>query len=396
MSKKLKPISEIMSRTLCTVTSEQTAIDALARMRSKSVSSVLVTDGDATRGIITERDVVRALHQHGNLKTMSCAQLMQSPVVSVSPDTTCLHAYHLMTERGFRHMAVADETGRVVGLSSEGDLMRDFGVEYYMNFKDVGHVMRTDACMLPAQGIVADALEQMIEHKQSCVVVVDERQLPLGILTERDVVRLCSDHDRSELLNLQEVMIKPVRTVQAGLSLHQAVDLMRQAHIRRLVVVDAQGAVCGLLTHHEVVHGLEADYSDYFQELADLQAGRGQAPEGVINEKLILATVFRSATGTAVIAADLDYRIGHVTAAVAGVLGLDAADLIGQDLRVAFAQAGWPDAESVLREAALADGAQSFEATLGQERTLLRVLLMRTGQNQPCGFLALVQRPQPK
>lgn len=391
MSNKQKPISDIMTRTLCQVSSSQTAIDALARMRSKSVSSVLVVDDAAIRGIITERDIVRAVHNNGNLQTMGCVELMQSPVVSVGPETACLEAYHEMVARGIRHLAITDEAGRVLGLASEGDLLRDFGIEYYMNFKDVGSVMRPDVCMLRETAMVADAVELMVEQHQSCVLVVDAQMHPIGILTERDVVRLCGDHMDAGLLSLGQVMHAPVKTATPHQVLHDAVELMEKARIRRLVVIDEAGVVCGLLTHHEIVRGLEGDYSAYFKQFIEMQSrGRARA-SSLINEKLMLDTLLRAA-GSAAIAADLDYHIRHATPAVAGLLGLDANAILGQELRATLKQTGWPDAADVVYEAILADGARTFEATIGNNHIGLRVLVMRDAQDRSCGFLLLAQR----
>lgn len=391
MNKPQKTISEIMTRTLCLVGADQTVIEALTRMRSKSVSSVLVGDSAAIEGIITERDIVRGVHTSADFKSMNCAELMQSPVLSVGAETPCLDAYHRMAGRGIRHLAVTDKSGKTVGLASEGDLMRDFGIEYFMNFKDVGSVMSTDVCVLGETAIVADAIELMIEKHQSCIVVVDARKYPVGILTERDVVRLCSDHDRSERLIVGEVMHSPVRTVKAPDLLHEAVKSMAAAHIRRLVVVDDAGAVCGLLTHHEIVRGMEGDYAAYMKALADIQSRALNPDQTPIDEKLVLATVLRSSTGTALLAADLDYRICWVTPTVAGVLGLDAADILGSDVRESLKLAGWPDAHSVLVEAALADGAQSFDAAIGSRTMAMRVMLMQDARDRPCGFLVRVE-----
>jgi CBS domain-containing protein len=392
MDNKQKPISEIMTRSMCQVSLAQTAIDALARMRSKSVSSVLVVEDGAIRGIITERDIVRAVHNHSNLKTMGCADLMQSPVVSVDPTTPCLDAYHQMAGRGIRHLAVTDQAGKILGLASEGDLMRDFGIEYYMNFKDVGSVMSVDMCLLRETASVGDAVKLMIEKHQSCVLIVDAQQRPIGVVTERDVVRLCGDHMHSERLVLDKVMQSPVKTVRSTGLLHEAVKSMGSANIRRLVVVDDDGAVCGLLTHHEIVRGLEGDYDGYFKALAELQLRRPMHSKPLIDEKLILSTILRSTGGTAVIAADLDFRIGHATPTVVGILGLDPKGIVGSDLREALKSAGIPDAETLIGEAALADGAQTFDAMLGEHKVALRVVLMRDALDRPCGFLVLAQR----
>lgn len=387
-----KPVSDIMTRNICQVSSEQTVIDALAQMRSKSVSSVLVVDGADISGIITERDFVHAVHTSVDLKTMKCAGLMQSPVISVPQDTSCLDAYHQMASRGIRHLAVSDSSGKVVGLLSEGDLMRDFGIEYYMHFKNVGGVMNTDMCLLPASSLVADAVELMIERNQSCVLVVDANRHPIGVLTERDVVWLCGDHPNSERLLLGEVMHAPVVTVTDNDLLHEAVKSMAKARIRRLAVVDGSGAVIGLLTHHEIVREMEHDYAAHLKALTNLQMRDKIQFKPLIDANLVLETLSRVAPDTAMLAADLNYHISYVAASAGRLLGLDAIESMGMDLRDALLRAGWSQAYDDVREAVLADGRTAFQATIKDSAFSMRVFLMRDVQDNPCGFLACIQR----
>lgn len=392
MDTNRKPISAVMTRTVCQVGIDQTAVDTLALMQTRSVSSVLVVEDEMILGIVTERDIVRALHQNGNLKALSCIDLMQSPVITVTDTTCCLEAYHLMAGRGIRHLAVTDVAGHVLGIASEGDLMRDFGIEYYMNFKDVGGVMSTDICLLPALATVADAATQMIEKHQSCVLIIDEKGCPAGVLTERDIVRLCNEQVHPEHLALGQVMQAPVKTVKAGELLHEAVQAMAAARIRRLVVVKDDGSVCGLLTHHEVVRGLETDYVTYLKEIVEIQARNLQQAKQAVDEKLLLANILRSATGTAVLASDLEYRVSYATPAVAEVFGLRHGEIIGTDIRTALRQLGWHDAEALLGTAPLAEGAQHHTLTTGGATIDLQVSLLLDAVDCAQGYLVLGQR----
>lgn len=392
MDTNRKPISAVMTRTVCQLGIDQSAADMLALMHSKAVSSVLVVEDEMILGIVTERDIVRALYQNGNLKALSCIDLMQSPVITVRDTSSCLDAYHLMAGRGIRHLAVTDEAGHVLGIASEGDLMRDFGIEYYMNFKDVGRVMSAEVCRLKAEATVADAVAQMIEKRQSCVLVVDEKGRPAGLLTERDVVRLCKECGHPEHLALSEVMQAPVKTVNPGALLHEAVKAMAAAHIRRLVVVDDDGVVCGLLTHHEIVRGLEGDYVGYLKEIVEMQARNLQAAAQVIDEKLLLSNILRSATGTAVLASNLDYRVSYATPAVAEVFGLRAEEVVGTDIRVALSRLGWGDVDAALGEAGLADGAQRHKLLLDGGEVDLQISLLLDTQQRAQGYLVLGQR----
>lgn len=388
-----KLISAVMTKKVCQVRVDQPASHALDLMQTQHVSSVLVIENDLILGIITERDIVRALHVDGRrLKDFSCADLMQAPVLSVGAKTRCLDAYHLMAGRGIRHLAVTDEAGHVLGIASEGDVMRNFGIEYYMNFKDVAHVMSRTFCQLPPAATVGEALRAMIEQHQSCVIVVDPQGRPAGVLTERDVVRLSNERAHPQAMLLGDAMHAPVLAVKPGKRLHAAVKMMEDSHIRRLVVVNEQGQACGLLTHHEIARGLEGDYVTYLKEIVELQARHLQQAAQAIDEKLLFANILRSVQGTAVLASDLDYRISYATPSVADVLGLRMEDVGGSDLRHTLRRVGWDGAEHSLSEESVGRGARHYLVSTGSGRTDFQVSVLLDAQNDPRGYLVLAQR----
>jgi CBS domain-containing protein len=390
ISKKL--ISAVMTRNVCQVGVDKMACDALELMKSNSVSSVLVIENELILGIITERDIVRALYGGGKVQSLSCVDLMQSPVITVTGETRCLDAYHLMSSRGIRHLAVTDAQGHVLGIASEGDVMRNFGIEYYMKFKDVGAVMSTEFCRLPPSATIAEASRRMMEDHQSCIVVVDSRGRPGGILTERDVARLCMTEANPQRLTVGSVMHSPVVTVKPRKRLHTAVKAMQEAHIRRLVVVDEDGLACGLLTHHEVAQGLEGDYARYLKEIVELQARNLQHASVAVDEKLLLSNILRSVTGTAVLASDLDYRISYATPSVKEVLGLHFAEIGGNDMRHTLKQVGWHGIDAALSEDAVACGPRHYMVTTVHGKTDFQVSVLLDAQHQAVGYLALAQR----
>jgi len=392
MSLSRKLISAVMTRIVCQAAPEQTAMHALAVMLSKSVSSVLVIENELILGIITESDIVHAMHGKGGIEALSCVDLMQSPVLTVTSATRCVDAYHLMASRGIRHLGVTDDAGHVLGIASEGDLMRNFGNEYYMTFKDVRDVMSTEFCKLPPAATVDTALAQMIENHQSCVVVVDAQGHPIGVLTERDIVRLCNEHANPRQLTLREAMHAPVRTVAPHERLHDAAASMKETCIRRLVVVDDNDIVCGLLTHHEIARGLEGDYVSYLREIVELQARDLQQAAQAIDEKLLLANILRSVTGTAVLASDLDYRVSYATPAVDQVLGLSMAKVGGADIRETLKWAGWHAAAAALNQAAMVQRAPHYIVAAHRGKTDFQVSLLLDAHDRAQGYLVLAQQ----
>lgn len=396
MSTNEKPISELMTRTVCEVKTDYSAEQILELMQRKAVSSVLVVEDRLTLGIVTERDIVRNLHRKGGLRALGCADLMQAPVVMVEQTEKAMDVYHMMDGRRIRHIAVTDADGLLVGVVSESDFLRDFGIEHYMRFKDVGGAMSTTVGLLPPEATVGEAVALMDERRQSCVFAVDAEGRPLGVLTERDVVRLCQQHDDPQGLTLAETMKGPVRTTPREALLHDVVKSMDEAHIRRLAVVDERGAVCGVLTHHEVVGGLEGEYVTYLKDMIQRQEKVLISRQVAVNEKQLLENILRSAFGTAVVATDLECRIVHCNPAVSAMPKMRHFGSPGADVREILARMGWVDSGTVLTPDALRNGrlhsaALAWNEGDDRQRVELQVSLLIDDKNQPQGYLLLAR-----
>ena len=91
-------------------------------------------------------------------------------------------------------------------------------------------------------------LEQLhLKARSSCVLVVENGQA-IGILTERDVVRLTIERQPLDRLLMHEVMRQPIVTVSAEESLNTVQQLMEHQDIHRLVVIDEQNELVGIVT----------------------------------------------------------------------------------------------------------------------------------------------------
>jgi CBS domain-containing protein len=119
---KEEDVTRIMSRTVYTLTGDQTVRDAVAMMAKKNAGSVVVIDGSRVVGIITERDVVRKLGGSG-LLSKKLSSIATKPVVTVSPNTQVWEAFSLMLKKGIRRLPVV-KGGKVVGIVTERDLLK--------------------------------------------------------------------------------------------------------------------------------------------------------------------------------------------------------------------------------------------------------------------------------
>ncbi len=93
-------------------------------LASKRIGALPVLRDGRVAGIVSERDVIYRLADHGGAcLDMPVEQIMTSPAVTVEPGTTVDEALAMMTRRRFRHFPVVEE-GTLIGFISIGDLVK--------------------------------------------------------------------------------------------------------------------------------------------------------------------------------------------------------------------------------------------------------------------------------
>lgn len=97
---------------------------AVSELGGHRIGALPVIDGAEVIGIISERDLIYCLREHGaQILDWPVSRAMSAPAIVVSPETGVLQALALMTQQRIRHLPVI-ESGRLVGIVSIGDLVK--------------------------------------------------------------------------------------------------------------------------------------------------------------------------------------------------------------------------------------------------------------------------------
>ena len=226
-------------------------IPALQGARS---SCVLVVQGETLLGIFTERDLVQLTALGINLRSTLICEVMHHPVLSMSEQA--LHdvfaALFLFRRHRVRHLAIVNDQqlAGVISLDSIRHVLRPTNL---LKIRRVSEVMtRQVTTALPTTSVVK-LTELMATHRISCIVIVEASddnsvQHPVGIITERDIVRFQALGLDIEQISAQSVMSTPIFVLSPEDSLWIAHQEMERRQVRRLVVSWNWGRNLGIVT----------------------------------------------------------------------------------------------------------------------------------------------------
>lgn len=128
--------------TVYTIGPDATVYDAVKLMAEKGIGGLLVTEGERIAGIVTERDYARKIILMGRAsKETRVREIMTAKVLYVRPDQTSEECMAIMTENRVRHLPVLDD-GKLVGLLSIGDLVKDIISEQRFTIEQLEHYIR--------------------------------------------------------------------------------------------------------------------------------------------------------------------------------------------------------------------------------------------------------------
>lgn len=116
-------VADVMKSEVLTVAPEDTLGEAAAKMAEADVGAVVVSDFGRLIGILTERDIMRAVARRTHSSVTRVREWMTSDPVTASPAMGAQEAARTMLEHGFRHLPVVEE-GRALGIVSLRDFAR--------------------------------------------------------------------------------------------------------------------------------------------------------------------------------------------------------------------------------------------------------------------------------
>lgn len=138
---------------------------------------------------------------------------------------------------------------------------------------NVRSVMTPDPATCQASTPVREIARLMLENDCGLVPVIDETGRPLGTVTDRDIaLRVVAEGRDVQNCTAQDCMTSPVTTVSLDSSLSETTDLMEREQVRRMLVVDRDGRLCGIVAQADIaLSGRDRRTADLVEKVSQPQ-----------------------------------------------------------------------------------------------------------------------------
>ncbi len=228
-------------------------------------SCVLVMAEDKIVGILTERDVVRLSAQYQSLDSLLIEQVMTHPVIQLreSDFTDLFSTVNLLQQHHIRHLPILDDQDHLVGLVSHESLRQISRPIDLLRLRLVEEVMTREVICATLNTCMMAIAQLMADHRISSVVIVESGgsstnslQIPVGMVTERDLVQFQALGLNLENCRVEAVMSAPIFAVKPEESLLNVQQMMEQHFIRRVVVTGQQKELLGIVTQTSLLQVL--------------------------------------------------------------------------------------------------------------------------------------------
>jgi CBS domain-containing protein len=123
-------IERLLSTPPVLVDVKETVEDTIQKMRKASIGCVLVLEDRKLAGIFTERDFInRIIKENMDYGTLM-GDIMNAPVKTLSPKESVAETIRLMVEKGYRHIPLVTQSGRIKGLIRPRDIIQYFSEHF--------------------------------------------------------------------------------------------------------------------------------------------------------------------------------------------------------------------------------------------------------------------------
>jgi len=243
-------VGDIASTNIVKIDSSDSISNAIALMLENDHRNIIVVDKDIYR-ILTVIDILNIQSQKIDL-SKELNELDLQIVSTIDKNKNVLDTLEYLSA-SIEYICVLNQDNSLYGLLTHTDITSNIDPDTLMDnfrlqdFLKLGRKMK----WVSKDSNTAKLLDEMITSLFDNVVVVQDNK-PIGILTTKDVIRLIRYKENLDM-PISTYMSTPVETINKNVSVKEALEFVKKRHYKRVVVVDDNGKISGIITQKELI-----------------------------------------------------------------------------------------------------------------------------------------------
>jgi CBS domain-containing protein len=256
-----------------------TISDVIKKLLENNLSRLIVVEDKKPVGIITEKDIGMFLFSETTkqgLDDIMISKIMK-PIVFVEETLTPKNSAKIMLEKGVSSLAIGTKDN-LKGIFTKTDLIKYY-LENYSGNNKVVDFMTHEYIFTHTAAPLFKVVRKMLENKISRIIVKDQNEKPIGIISFRDLFRISielgseeddsgytiSENIRKGFLSekgfggitlARDVMSKGIISIKFNEDLKNACKLIIENNISGLVVLDGNNSLTGIISKTDIVKAI--------------------------------------------------------------------------------------------------------------------------------------------
>lgn len=243
-------IENIATTSVVSIDVDNTISSAIKKMFEHEHRNIVVIDGGFFR-ILRVSDILnikaKKIDLNSSLKSL---ELLEIP--TLNRDKNVLHTLEYLSCE-VEYICVINDDGSLYGLLSHADIISSIDPDTLMdNFRLLDFLKLSRRTKWIGKDVkTADLLCEMAQNSFESAIVIEDF-IPIGIFTTKDVLKVIEKNEDSDL-PVSSYMSAPVETINKNSSVKNALDFLKQKHYKRVVVVDDDGKMSGVISQKELI-----------------------------------------------------------------------------------------------------------------------------------------------
>jgi len=260
-------VSDICTKNVISIEITATISDAVTLMRKENVRSILVT-GSSCKGffILTTNDAIEYKINNISSDTL-LSEVTLHEVHQVDTKVNILEIIN-QDEITNEYLIVLSD-GEIVGILSQTDIINNIDPQILIQKQSISNIILQYSVQTIYQDEAAiNAIKIMKSKDVDAVIIVNDKNHPLGIFTTKDFLNIMYNNENLNL-PIKYFMSSPLQTLPNSAKIFEALDFIKIRHFKRIIVTDENGEISGVITQSELLRLINNKWMELIKDRGD-------------------------------------------------------------------------------------------------------------------------------